>query len=501
MDLLTTLFAPRFMPHGHCYFWDPTMLWLQVGSNLTIGLSYVAISITLFVLARRMRPLPFQRAYLAFGIFIVSCGFTHFMHIVTVWRGVYWLDVGVRVVTALASAATAIWLLPLFPRVVAFGTLIAAEREVSRTALQAELARSLALQRELQEREAQLRQVFEHLPDLAWSARADGHIEFYNRRWYEYTGTTFEDVQGWGWRVVHHPDHVDEVETRWKSSIETGVAFEMEFPLKGVDGTFRWFLTRVRPLCDAEGQVARWIGTNTDIDDQQRGKVALEHAVTLRDEFIAVAAHELRTPLASLVMQLDMARRYVDKGEEPAKVAARIDKVHKSVNRVTALVESMLDVTRLSAARPVLTPTEFDLASMLRELGTDEQLAGVEITYVGPASALVTWDRDRIEQVLRNLVANALKYGNRKPVELVLAVEDDAVAIEVIDHGIGISTEDQRRIFGRFERAVSGRNYGGFGLGLYLSAEIVGAHGGTIEVESTLGAGSRFRVRIRSSVA
>lgn len=501
MDILSALFAPRFMPHGHCYFWDPAMLWLQVGSNLTIGLSYVAISITLFVLARRMRPLPFQRAYVAFGIFIVSCGFTHFMHIVTVWRGVYWLDVGVRVVTALASAATAIWLFPLFPRVVAFGKLATAEREVSRAALEAELARSVALQRELETREAHFRDLVEHLPDLAWSARADGYIEFYNRRWYEYTGTTLEAMQGWGWGTVHHPDHLVTVEALWKASIESGTPFEMEFPLKGVDGTFRWFLTRVRSLRDAEGRVTRWIGTNTDIDDQRRGQVALERAVSIRDEFIAIAAHELRTPLASLLMQLDLARRYVNKGEEPAKVVARIDKVHQSVNRVTTLVESMLDVTRLSVARPALSPTVFDVASLLRELGTDAQLGGVTITYAGPASAMVTWDHERIEQVLRNLLANALKYGNRQPVELVLAVDREEVVIDVIDHGIGIPAEDQQRIFGRFERAVSPRNYGGLGLGLYLSAEIVSSHGGTIEVESTPGAGSRFRVRLPASVA
>lgn len=115
-----------------------------------------------------------------------------------------------------------------------------------------------------------LRELVENLPDLAWAARADGHIDYYNRRWYEYTGTTVEQMQGWGWQSVHAPDMVERVTERWKASLSSGEPFEMEFPLRRADGTFRWFLTRVRPLKNQSGTIVRWFGTNTDVDEQRR---------------------------------------------------------------------------------------------------------------------------------------------------------------------------------------------------------------------------------------
>ncbi len=110
----------------------------------------------------------------------------------------------------------------------------------------------------------------EVVPQLVWMAEADGFISWYNRNWFEYTGTAPEDMEGWGWQSVHDPEILPQVITRWQTSIETGEPFEMEFPLKGADGKFRWFLTRVNPLRDESGQIVRWFGTNTDVDEQRR---------------------------------------------------------------------------------------------------------------------------------------------------------------------------------------------------------------------------------------
>ena len=114
-----------------------------------------------------------------------------------------------------------------------------------------------------------LQNLIDNLPELAWSAEPDGFITFYNRRWYEYTGTTVEQMAGWGWKAVHDPSMVDAVTARWQHSIESGEPFEMEFPLRGADGKFRWFLTRVTPLRDAAGTIVRWIGTNTNVHEQR----------------------------------------------------------------------------------------------------------------------------------------------------------------------------------------------------------------------------------------
>ncbi|MGH7438468.1 MAG: PAS domain-containing protein, partial [Polyangiaceae bacterium] len=119
----------------------------------------------------------------------------------------------------------------------------------------------------------------ENLPELAWIALPDGHVDFYNRRWFEYTGTTLDEMQGWGWEKVHDPRTLPEVLARWKHSLATGEPFEMEFPLRGADGVFRWFLTRIQPLRDESGRVVRWIGSNTNVDEQRRTQARLAESL------------------------------------------------------------------------------------------------------------------------------------------------------------------------------------------------------------------------------
>lgn len=128
----------------------------------------------------------------------------------------------------------------------------------------------------VRESEAELRQLANLIPQLAWMANPDGNIFWYNERWYEYTGTTFEQMQGWGWQSVHDPETLPQVVERWKHSLATGEPFEMEFPLRGADGVLRWFLTRVQPMRDAAGTVVRWFGTNTNVHHVKRIQHALE---------------------------------------------------------------------------------------------------------------------------------------------------------------------------------------------------------------------------------
>lgn len=123
-----------------------------------------------------------------------------------------------------------------------------------------------------EEGEARVRAMVDLLPELAWTARADGYIDFYNRRWYDYTGSTPEQMAGWGWKDVHDPTMVDAIVAEWQTSIDTGVLFETEFPLRGADVVFRWFLTRALPMRDAKGAVTRWFGINTNIHEQREAR-------------------------------------------------------------------------------------------------------------------------------------------------------------------------------------------------------------------------------------
>jgi PAS domain S-box-containing protein len=144
------------------------------------------------------------------------------------------------------------------------------------TSFTIDVSSQVEARRRADESEEQFRQLIDNLPDLAWHARPDGYIEFYNRRWYEYTGTTLEEMHGDGWLKVHRADFADHVVGSWRTATRDGTAFEMEFPLRGADGVYRWFLTRARPLRDSEGRIVRWIGTNTDIDERRRATEAID---------------------------------------------------------------------------------------------------------------------------------------------------------------------------------------------------------------------------------
>ena len=152
----------------------------------------------------------------------------------------------------------------------------------------------------LRQSESQFRALAESIPQLAWMAEPDGHIFWYNKRWFEYTGTTLESVQGWGWQSVHDPEVLPAVMERWRASIEQGTPFEMVYPLRGSDGRFRAFLTRVLPVKDEHGAVVRWFGTSTDIEAQKQAEDDLKRANRHKDEFLAMLAHELRNPLSPI---------------------------------------------------------------------------------------------------------------------------------------------------------------------------------------------------------
>lgn len=228
------------------------------------------------------------------------------------------------------------------------------------------------------------------------------------------------------------------------------------------------------------------------------------HAVRGRDDFLSIASHELRTPLSTLEMNLSL----ILKGElreatQPASLQVeRLEKCSRQVERLKNLVSHLLDVSQISSNRLNLSRERFDLALLVRELLERTSDAGMErVQLVLPEGEVVgEWDRSRVEQVVTNLLSNALKYGGSGPIRIELASEDACAKLAVKDQGIGIPPEDQERIFARFERAVPPRNYGGFGLGLWISREIVLAHGGALEVESEPGNGSTFTMSLPLNV-
>jgi signal transduction histidine kinase/CheY-like chemotaxis protein len=221
-----------------------------------------------------------------------------------------------------------------------------------------------------------------------------------------------------------------------------------------------------------------------------------QSAIAMRDEFLSVAAHELRTPLASVLLQLYGLQRTTE-GRDDAVQKKAVDLIGQ-FNRLSALVDRLLDVSRISAGRLDMQVERTDLAQIVRETARrfiePAARVGATLTVTAPEELVGTWDPLRIEQVLTNLLGNAVKFCTGKPIALGLEARGEGVQLTLRDAGVGIAKERLPYIFERFERGVSARNYGGLGLGLYVSRQIVEAHGGHIEVESELGQGTSFRI-------
>ncbi|MCY1014573.1 ATP-binding protein [Pyxidicoccus sp. MSG2] len=226
---------------------------------------------------------------------------------------------------------------------------------------------------------------------------------------------------------------------------------------------------------------------------------AAQAAVRLRDEFLSVASHELKTPLTSLRLQHTLIQRAVEEGVAD-KVRVRMAAASRQVDRLASLVDSLLDVSRLSLGKLALELSEVDLSQVVRD--AHERLEAVfaqaecEVHLSLGTEVRGQWDGSRLEQVVVNLLSNAAKYGAGRPVSIEVDLDEGQARLRVRDEGIGIAAETLPRLFGRFERGVSERNYGGLGLGLYISRQIVEAMGGTIDVRSELGQGALFTVRL-----
>ncbi len=225
-----------------------------------------------------------------------------------------------------------------------------------------------------------------------------------------------------------------------------------------------------------------------------------EDAVRAREEFISVAAHELRTPLTAMLLQLQRLEA-LSAGEVRSDASRRDECASRAVaaaQRFAALVDGLLDASRLTHGYIHLNLEDFDLASATREvidrLASTAKRAGCELRLEAPSSVPGRWDLLRVEQVLTNLLSNALKYGAGRPVHVVVERRDDRAHIEVRDHGIGIPPEIAGKIFERFGRAGSISHYGGLGLGLYLARQVIEAHDGTIRFESRPSEGCTFSI-------
>jgi PAS domain S-box-containing protein len=275
------------------------------------------------------------------------------------------------------------------------------------------------------------------------------------------------------------------------------------------DGSRFWANVVIRAVRGRSGAIEGFAKVTRDLTARVRAeaerarRLAAEEAVQARDVFLGLMAHELRTPVAALKLQVDAlerATRSAEAGGEPPRVSDRLAAAQRQLARLAALVERMLDVSRLTGEDVAPEREPCDLVDVARAAidGVADALAasGCRVELHAQAPLPGAWDRRRVEHVLANLLHNAAKFGAGKPIEVTLLERGPGAVIEVRDRGIGIAAEDQARVFERFERAVSARHFGGFGVGLWVARQLVRSMGGELGVASAPGQGATFTVSL-----
>ncbi|HZU82257.1 MAG TPA: PAS domain-containing sensor histidine kinase [Polyangiaceae bacterium] len=367
------------------------------------------------------------------------------------------------------------------------------------------IVREITERKRAEQREREIEGRFKNMADaspvLLWMSGTDTLCNFFNQTWLDFTGRTLEEEWGVGWAEgVHYEDFQRCMDT-YLEAFNARRPFEMEYRLRRHDGAYRWILDRGVPRYLPDGTFAGYIGSCVDLTDRKQLEAELRESVRARDEFLSIAAHELRTPLTPIQLTVQALVRAAAKPDSPLATAFdKLEALKQHVARQARLVEDLLDVSRVTGGPVRAAVEDVDAVEIAR--GVAEQLAeqareaGSELRFGGdPGPIRGRWDAASLERVVRNLLSNALKYGRGNPIEVAVHA-GDPVRIVVSDHGIGISAEDQARIFERFERAVSVRQFGGFGLGLWITRQLVEGLGGRVHVESRLGRGSTFTVEL-----
>ncbi|MFD2718838.1 PAS domain-containing protein [Hymenobacter monticola] len=365
------------------------------------------------------------------------------------------------------------------------------------------------LQEQVLASQTRFQQLLETLPQMAWTSRPDGSVSYYNKRWYDFTGGTFDELQDWGWERFIHPDDLPGTLRRWQHSLSTGEPFEAEHRWRDLQGVYRWFLARAEPIRDQSGAIAVWVGANTDVHEFKQIQHQLEeqNARLLRtnedlDNFVYTASHDLKQPINNMAgIFEELTRTAYFRDPDAIKLISYFERalgqIFGTIDDLTAIVRGQRQQQEVPAEAVALAPLAAEIINSLQD----------QVTQLGATFELdfdtcpsITFVRPNLQSLLYNLISNSLKYADpeRAPV-IRLSCTPDAVSgrpiLTVADNGLGIDMErygDQLfQLFRRFHTHVEGT-----GMGLYLVNRIVQIHGGRLEVSSAVGEGTTFRIHL-----
>jgi PAS domain S-box-containing protein len=355
----------------------------------------------------------------------------------------------------------------------------------------------------IRQSEKEFRQLADAMPQIVWTARPDGDLDYYNERWYEFTGFGRGVGGDESREPIVHPDDVQGCKAAWGQSVRTGQPYQIECRFHDRrSGGYRWFLGRALPVRDESGRVVKWFGTSTDIDDRKRAEEQLQKADRRKDEFLATLAHELRNPLAPLRNGLQIMRMA---GGDAGAVERAQGVMERQLGQMVRLVDDLLDISRITRGKLLLHRERVDLAGVVQSALEGSrpliEASGNRLTVSLPPEP-VEMDADpmRLAQVFANLLTNAAKYTERGgDIWLIAKRRGAEVVVSVRDTGIGIAAEHLPHLFEMFSQLTPAleRSQGGLGIGLSLSKGLVEMHDGSIEARSEgPGKGSEFTVRL-----
>ena len=355
----------------------------------------------------------------------------------------------------------------------------------------------------LQSSEQRLRQMADTMAHMIWVTRPDGFHEWYNRRWYEFTGVPEGSTDGEEWNGMFHPEDQARAWARWRHSLDTGDHYEIEYRLRHRSGEYRWVLGRALPIRNDRGEIERWFGTCTDIhamrlliderehllQREQAARVESERASRMKDEFLATLSHEIRTPLNAILGWATILRSGRISGSSAAQ---GLETIERNARVQAQMIDDLLDMSRIVSGKLRLDVQRIDLAEVIRAAAETVEPAAqardIRVQLVlDPLAGPVSGDPNRLQQVFWNLLSNAIKFtpkGGR--VQALLQRIDSHLEISVSDTGEGIDPAFLPHVFDRFRQADASttRRHSGLGLGLAIVKQVVELHGGTIRAKS-----------------
>jgi|GEM_PF-1621113 len=412
----------------------------------------------------------------------------------------------------------------------------------------ADISLRLRNERELRVSQGRFRSLAESMPQIVWVARSDGAVEYFNQRWSDYTGQTFEASIGSGWLAAVHPEDTERAQQCWGDSVHTGLPYEIEYRFRGRDDQYRWFLGRGLPQRNEEGRIVNWFGTCTDMHERKTRAEAMEELVQDRtraltesnaalideievrriaeknertaaeelrrsnqelEQFAYVASHDLQEPLRKIQAFGDrLAQKFTGQlGEQGGEY---LDRITKSASRMRTLINDLLTFSRVATR---MTPFEdVDLNLLVRDVQIDleERLSQTQGRIECRTLPVIQADASQMRQLFLNLLANALKFA-RPGVPPIITVqgkpfietpvdgpERDMCRIDVSDNGIGFDPQYAERIFQIFQRLHGRNEYEGTGIGLAICRKIVERHAGRITAIGKPGEGATFRIELPS---